>query len=117
MEQEMTPDARIRMEVYQEGQRAFNSGAPCPYVDWRAGTWRKGWQAACGHNEALRMAFDQIAAAPVVEEIKSAGWTIRRANGRIQIESPQGDGTTLSHRDTDGDVLRYFDDLLKENGL
>lgn len=42
----MTPDAKKRMEVYREGQRAFNSGKECPYVDWRASTWLKGKQAA-----------------------------------------------------------------------
>lgn len=38
----MSPDAKLRMDVYQEGQRAYRSGAPCPYSDWRAKTWAKG---------------------------------------------------------------------------
>ena len=42
----MKPDAELRMMVYQEGQRAFNAGIPCPYADWRAGTWEKGRLAA-----------------------------------------------------------------------
>lgn len=42
----MTPDAKLRMEVYQQGQRAYRSGAPCPYSDWKAKTWEKGRQAA-----------------------------------------------------------------------
>ena len=42
----MAPDAKLRMDVYQEGQRAFNAGTPCPYTDWRAGTWEKGRKAA-----------------------------------------------------------------------
>jgi len=42
----MKPDALLRMNIYQEGQRAFRSGAPCPYTDWRAKTWAKGRAAA-----------------------------------------------------------------------
>lgn len=42
----MQPDAKLRMDVYQEGQRAYRSGAVCPYTDWRAGTWEKGRKAA-----------------------------------------------------------------------
>jgi hypothetical protein len=41
------------MDVYQEGQRAFNSGAQCPYHDWRWGTWNKGYEAARVYSEAL----------------------------------------------------------------
>lgn len=42
----MSPDAKLRMDVYQEGQRAYRSGATCPYSDWRAKTWAKGRAAA-----------------------------------------------------------------------
>lgn len=42
----MSPDAELRMRVYQEGQRAYNAGTSCPYKDWRAGTWAKGRAAA-----------------------------------------------------------------------
>lgn len=42
----MSPDALLRMNVYQEGQRAYRSGAHCPYTDWRAKTWAKGRAAA-----------------------------------------------------------------------
>lgn len=42
----MTPDAKLRMEIYQEGQRAYSAGTACPYTDWRAGTWAKGRKAA-----------------------------------------------------------------------
>lgn len=44
----MSPDAKRRMEVYQEGKRAFNRGTKCPYTadDWRSSTWAKGWVAA-----------------------------------------------------------------------
>lgn len=49
----MTPDAKIRMDVYQEGQRAFNSGTLCPYTDWRAKTWVKGRAAAEAHAAAV----------------------------------------------------------------
>lgn len=47
----MSPDARLRMEVYQEGQRAFDWKLACPYasLDWRAGTWQKGFNAAKAH--------------------------------------------------------------------
>jgi hypothetical protein len=48
---EMSPDAELRMNVYQEGQRAFNAKTYCPYTDWRAGTWLKGYTAAKVHNE------------------------------------------------------------------
>ena len=46
----MTPDAKLRMDVYQEGQRAFNAETSCPYTDWRAGTWEKGRAAAEAHS-------------------------------------------------------------------
>lgn len=50
----MSPDAMQRMKVYQEGQRAFNSGQECPYSDWRAGTWEKGRAAAEKYENDLR---------------------------------------------------------------
>ena len=50
----MTPEAKQRLEVYQEGQRAFNGKTPCPYTDWRAGTWRRGWQAACDYDQRMQ---------------------------------------------------------------
>jgi hypothetical protein len=110
----MTPEAKLRMEVYQEGQRSWRDETTCPYTDWRAGTWAKGRAAAKAHYEA------QVAAErhkPPPQEMKSAGWTIRRRpwSGSIAIESPEGDGTDLYPRDTD--VFDYFDTLLKENGL
>ena len=49
----MQPDALLRMQVFQEGQRAFNAGTECPYTDWRAGTWAKGRAAAEKHYAGL----------------------------------------------------------------
>lgn len=49
----MSPDAKLRMDVYQEGQRAFNSGAGCPYTDWRLRTWLKGYDAAKANRDAM----------------------------------------------------------------
>ena len=43
--------AQQRFQVFREGQLAFNSGAGCPYVDWRAGTWAKGREAAKKYHE------------------------------------------------------------------
>lgn len=37
------------MPAWAEGQRAYRSGAPCPYTDWRAATWAKGRAAAQEH--------------------------------------------------------------------
>lgn len=68
----MAPDAALRMAVYQEGQRSFNSGAPCPYVDWRAKTWAKGRAAAVEY-------FTRVAA---VEEVTSPSQR-RDAQGRL----------------------------------
>ena len=48
----MTPEALLRMNVYQEGQRAASRGQACPYTDWRAKTWAKGWKAAQDHYAA-----------------------------------------------------------------
>ncbi len=44
----MTPEAKLRMEVYQEGQRAYAKGAECPYpvTDWKRKTWLKGFLAS-----------------------------------------------------------------------
>lgn len=49
----MTPDAKRRMEVYQEGQRAFNTDTPCPYppTDWKSKTWHKGFAAARDYRQ------------------------------------------------------------------
>lgn len=63
----MTPDAERRMLVYQEGQRAFNSGASCPYSDWRAVTWSKGREAAKAHLAALLEAEAQQAPTEIDE--------------------------------------------------
>lgn len=41
------------MEVYQEGQKAFSTGMPCPYSDWRSGTWKKGFDAAAEYHASL----------------------------------------------------------------
>lgn len=52
----MTPQAKLRMLTFQEGQRAHLQGTPCPYTapgDWRAGTWEKGRAAAKAHYESL----------------------------------------------------------------
>ena len=50
----MSPEAELRMSVYQEGQRAFNSRELCPYTDWRKGTWTKGFEAAKAyHNKYM----------------------------------------------------------------
>lgn len=49
----MSPDAQLRMQVYQEGQRAYLSGAHCPYADWRAKTWSKGRAAAAEYWAGL----------------------------------------------------------------
>lgn len=42
----MTPDAKLRMNVYHEGQVAFRTGVECPYDDWRRSTWMKGRETA-----------------------------------------------------------------------
>ena len=54
----MTPEALLRMNVYQEGQRAASRGQACPYTDWRAKTWAKGWKAAQDHYAAEVLALE-----------------------------------------------------------
>lgn len=49
----MTPDAKLRQDVYQEGQRAAGNGQRCPYTDWRAKTWHKGFEAAKAYRKKL----------------------------------------------------------------
>lgn len=70
----MNPDAARRMAVYQEGQRAFNSGAPCPYIDWRAKTWKKGRDDAQAHYQQRLQdaARQQTAEAPDVDALRLA---------------------------------------------
>lgn len=58
--------ARLRMKVYREGQCAHNSGAECPYTDWRKGTWAKGFQAA--KKYALEQVDEPLPRAPTLEE-------------------------------------------------
>lgn len=41
------------MEIYREGQIAYSAGKSCPYTDWKAGTWRKGWEATRRHYEEV----------------------------------------------------------------
>lgn len=48
----------MRESVYQEGQRAFIGNGPCPYSDWRAKTWAKGFDAARAYY-AETLAQDQ----------------------------------------------------------
>lgn len=52
----MTPDAQRRFDVYREGQLAYRTGAQCPYTDWRAGTWAKGWKAAQEYVQSIENA-------------------------------------------------------------
>lgn len=108
----MTPAAKLRMEVYQEGQRAYGAGTECPYTDWRAKTWAKGYTAAKEWHADVRAEYRVPP-----QEIRSAGWTIRRRvfSSSISVESPDGDGTDVS-RDS-SDLYHYFDALLKESGL
>ena len=49
----MKSAAALRERVYQEGQRAARSWAPCPYADWRATTWMKGFNAAREYNSRM----------------------------------------------------------------
>ena len=63
----MTPDAALRMQVYQEGQRAYRHGIPCPYSDWRANTWQKGFEAARQHAEVIA-AESQVLVSQLHEE-------------------------------------------------
>lgn len=55
----MSPDAKLRMDVYQEGQRAANTRAVCPYTDWRAGTWEKGRAAAQAYFDGETQLMEQ----------------------------------------------------------
>lgn len=57
----MSPDAELRMTVYQEGQRAFNKGTTCPYTDWRAKTWAKGRAAAEKYEADIQRYIEQSA--------------------------------------------------------
>lgn len=68
----MTPDAELRMEVYQEGQRAFGVGGICPYTDWRAGTWWKGYTAAKEWH-ATRAAEHRL---PPTDEAERRIWAV-----------------------------------------
>lgn len=115
----MKPDARIRMDVYQEGQRS-SGDALCPYAvgDWRASTWRKGREDA----QKYRGLIEQLEQLERLERltaessaVTSAGWTIRRVGHHLALESPEGDGMGITLREH-GDVFRYFDALLKERG-
>lgn len=60
----MKSDAELRMNVYQEGQRALSTGTPCPYTDWRAGTWMKGLAAARAHQREM-MSIPEVVACGV----------------------------------------------------
>jgi hypothetical protein len=41
----MSPDEELTINAYQQGQRAYRTGVPCPYSDWRAEAWAKGYAA------------------------------------------------------------------------
>lgn len=83
----MTPDAKLRMDVYQEGQRAFNAGTTCPYTDWRAGTWEKGRKAAEAYHDAV---FDPT---PV-----RAGETFSLEDGKYEFERDERGLMTAARR-------------------
>lgn len=96
------------------------------YPVYRRAKPANAWLSPDGRLDALLREFDLLPADPLnaipdpdekPAEMKSAGWTIRRAGHHIAIESPEGDGTGLSRTQGDLDVFRYFDALLRENGL
>jgi hypothetical protein len=65
----MTPAAKTRMLVYQEGQRsAHDESAVCPYTDWRALTWLKGRTAALEYFAELEERDEMERAAPQQSE-------------------------------------------------
>jgi hypothetical protein len=51
----MSPE---HMKAYREGKEAFNTGARCPYIGWRAGAWEVGWLSAKKYNEELIFGLD-----------------------------------------------------------
>lgn len=65
----MTPDAALRMAIYQEGQRAYRHNTPCPYTGWRANTWKKGHDdAATYYQQRVQDTARQDAAEAAVPE-------------------------------------------------
>ena len=54
----MTPDAKLRMDVFREGQIAYGTRDACPYTDWRAKTWQKGHDSAKAYFSDMHAAFD-----------------------------------------------------------
>ena len=51
----MTPQAKLRFDVFREGQIAYGAQTPCPYAvkDWRSGTWQKGYDSAKAYYSAM----------------------------------------------------------------
>lgn len=77
----MTPDAKLRMDVYREGQLAFNAGTECPYRDWRAGTWVKGRAAA----EAYHAEGVAVPPTPPQDDSDPAAWKRRAESAEAEL--------------------------------
>lgn len=75
----MKPDAQLRMEVFQEGQRAYAPRRmnPYPTTSWKHSTWFKGWAAAKAYRDE-QIAKAKAAALPA----DSGEVTLTRADAR-----------------------------------
>ena len=83
----MSPDAELRMNVYQEGQRAYRSGVSCPYSDWRAKTWAKGYAAGQAYYNSP-MYYDSSIDSELEPEVECTFRTLKEeiADLRKEVE-------------------------------
>lgn len=103
----MTPDAKLRMDVYQEGQRAFGSGAQCPYawMDWRAKTWQKGHTAARRYHE--RVVVDDVETDP--KDIGIPGGVLELVNW---LETKYANDGEIEHQQAATALLEAYRSLV-----
>jgi hypothetical protein len=100
----MSPEAELRRKVYQEGQRAYRSGATCPYDgwDWRAKTWAKGYTAGEAYYNSPRYYNSPIDSEPEPEPEPEVEIILQRL--KYEIADLRNEIEYLSTKITD---LRY----------
>ena len=75
----------MSINVYQEGQRAYRSGVPCPYSDWRAKIWAKGYAAGQAYYNSP-MYYDSSIDSEPEHEVECTFQTLKEELAELRKE-------------------------------